>query len=366
MSAPAGGAVATDIKVLRERAGRLGCRIRKRGDCYLLEPLDGDGGGMGCGSLDGIADEIGRRERGDPLSVMSPCGSAGTVFMNDAEDTALHVERQEDGTYKKTFGSKRDRQTGETIQFDILEDGSHKETRRFPKEDDQDEIGAEIALPLADLAARINNEHQAASGALKQGVLHAIAAGDLLLKAKAQLKHGGWLDWLKANCEIPERTVQAYMRLARLPIEKRNAVADLPLREALSAIRSRQERLERAENRPPPGPAVLSFWNKQGELVSVPAPGLKVAPEHEHLLEQQMPQPAPPPPATPAQIADDLIYQLSQSLYEVRERVSVADLAEAFERRFNEHRDIVKRALALVRAMDDQQRRLFEQKMPRH
>src|SRR5262249_196122 len=119
-------------------------------------------------------------------------------------------------------------------------------------------VPARPSPELDDLVTRINDEHRAATNALRQGVLEGIGGGDLIVKAKAQLKHGGWLDWLKANCEIPERTVQAYMRLARLPIEKRNAVADLPLREALSAIRSRQERLERAEaaeNRPPPGPA---------------------------------------------------------------------------------------------------------------
>src|SRR5262249_13725314 len=143
--------------------------------------------------------------------------------------------------------------------------------------EEQHDETAESAAPvparpspeLDDLAARINDEHQAAVGAPRQGVLHAIAAGELLLKAKAQLKHGGWLDWLKASCEIPERTVQAYMRLARLPVEKRNAVADLPLREALSAIRSRQERLERAEaaeNRPPPGPARICTVAPNGEV----------------------------------------------------------------------------------------------------
>jgi hypothetical protein len=84
-----------------------------------------------------------------------------------------------------------------------------------------------IINSLSDLVARIKIEHEAATDALKRSVAHAIAAGDLFLKAKKQFKHGGWLPWLNANCDIPERTVQAYMRLARLPIEKRNAVADL-------------------------------------------------------------------------------------------------------------------------------------------
>jgi hypothetical protein len=67
---------------------------------------------------------------------------------------------------------------------------------------------------------------------------HAIAAGELLLEAKRQVKHGEWLPWLAENCDIAERTAQAYMRLARTPLEKRNAVADLPLRDALASLAS--------------------------------------------------------------------------------------------------------------------------------
>src|SRR6516164_9467018 len=93
--------------------------------------------------------------------------------------------------------------------------------------------GSEI---LTDLAVRINEAHQQTQRAMRDAIAHALKTGALLLEAKAKVKHGGWLDWLKDNCEIPERTVQAYMQLARLPIEKRNAVADLPLREALAVI----------------------------------------------------------------------------------------------------------------------------------
>jgi hypothetical protein len=67
---------------------------------------------------------------------------------------------------------------------------------------------------LADLAARIRAEHEATGAALKRGLAHAIAAGDLLLEAKAKLKHGKWLPWLE-TCGISERTAQRYMRLAR-------------------------------------------------------------------------------------------------------------------------------------------------------
>jgi hypothetical protein len=41
-----------------------------------------------------------------------------------------------------------------------------------------------------------------------------MAAGDILIDAKAQLKHGQWLPWLK-SAGITERTAQRYIRLAR-------------------------------------------------------------------------------------------------------------------------------------------------------
>jgi Protein of unknown function (DUF3102) len=68
---------------------------------------------------------------------------------------------------------------------------------------------------LADLAARIKAEHEAAEAANKRGLEHAINAGRLLLEAKAQVTHGRWLPWLGEHCRVPERTAQAYMQVAR-------------------------------------------------------------------------------------------------------------------------------------------------------
>jgi Protein of unknown function (DUF3102) len=88
---------------------------------------------------------------------------------------------------------------------------------------------------LADLAARINAEHEAVTGFVRQGLQSAINAGNLLLEAKAQIKHGEWLPWLREHCQIPERTAQHYMRLASHESEFRN-VADLTQRGAVAAI----------------------------------------------------------------------------------------------------------------------------------
>ena len=68
---------------------------------------------------------------------------------------------------------------------------------------------------------------------MRRGVEHAIRAGELLIEAKAQLKHGEWLPWLENNCTMSERTAQLYMRLAqrRPELEASNpqGIADLTL-----------------------------------------------------------------------------------------------------------------------------------------
>jgi hypothetical protein len=71
------------------------------------------------------------------------------------------------------------------------------------------------AVPLADLAERINAEHEQAVAALRSGLEHARTAGELLLQAKGQLTHGGWLPWLKEHCTVSTRTAQLYMRVAK-------------------------------------------------------------------------------------------------------------------------------------------------------
>jgi hypothetical protein len=94
---------------------------------------------------------------------------------------------------------------------------------------------------LADLAARIKTEHEATSSNLKRGLSHAIAAGQLLIKAKEQLKHGKWLPWLSECCQVPERTAQAYMRVAKSfgnlgDRANTQRVADLSFRDSLRSL----------------------------------------------------------------------------------------------------------------------------------
>ena len=93
---------------------------------------------------------------------------------------------------------------------------------------------------LTDLAQEINKEHHLCDESLKAGLEHAMSAGKLLIRAKEQMKHGDWLNWLKENCECSERTAQAYMRVVRLlptlPEGKAQRVADLSFREVIKEI----------------------------------------------------------------------------------------------------------------------------------
>jgi hypothetical protein len=76
----------------------------------------------------------------------------------------------------------------------------------------------DFALEPKNLAERIRAEHQAVITAATDMVRHAIEAGRLLIEAKAQVNHGGWLPWLEEHCELSERQAQRYMRLAeRMP-----------------------------------------------------------------------------------------------------------------------------------------------------
>jgi hypothetical protein len=97
-----------------------------------------------------------------------------------------------------------------------------------------------LSNSLTDLAARIRQEHEAVSVALKDSVRHAIEAGALLIEAKKQVPHGGWLPWLADHCTISERTAQLYMRCAKnreaIEGQIRNGVADLSLNEAAAML----------------------------------------------------------------------------------------------------------------------------------
>jgi len=95
---------------------------------------------------------------------------------------------------------------------------------------------------LASLAQRANTEHAAFETTQSAAIAHAIAAGEALIEAKAQLDHGEWLRWLAEHVTFSDRTARRYMTIAA----NRTRVADLnSVREAVSVL---------AEPKPKPVP----------------------------------------------------------------------------------------------------------------
>jgi hypothetical protein len=75
-------------------------------------------------------------------------------------------------------------------------------------------VDVEGSNRLPELAAQIKAEHKACAEALQTALQHAVAAGKMLIEAKAQLPHGQWLPWLRDQCSLSERKAQRYMRIA--------------------------------------------------------------------------------------------------------------------------------------------------------
>jgi hypothetical protein len=104
--------------------------------------------------------------------------------------------------------------------------------------DQSAEVSEAIAASnvLGDFAARIREEHAAATAALNNGLRHAIAAGQLLIAAKKQVPHGQWLPWLRDHCGVAERTAQAYARVARGYDGNPQRAAGLTFRQAVDLL----------------------------------------------------------------------------------------------------------------------------------
>jgi hypothetical protein len=85
------------------------------------------------------------------------------------------------------------------------------------------------ATSLANLAEIIGTEHDAVVSALSGAVQHALAAGQALLAAKEQTKHGEWGKFLKRCKGLGERQAERYMHLARLVQTNPTCKSDLDL-----------------------------------------------------------------------------------------------------------------------------------------
>jgi Protein of unknown function (DUF3102) len=72
-----------------------------------------------------------------------------------------------------------------------------------------------IARPLAVLVPLIKEDmEQGGTAAALAGMPYFIAAGEKLLEAKAQMKHGEFMPWVKRNFTVSMQTTSDYMKLA--------------------------------------------------------------------------------------------------------------------------------------------------------
>ena len=88
-----------------------------------------------------------------------------------------------------------------------------------------------------DVLAKAVREHlQATANAAQNFLEHTLDAGDALICAKAQVKHGEWLPWLKL-CDLNEDKAERYMKLARHRAELNSTgVRNLSLSAALKLV----------------------------------------------------------------------------------------------------------------------------------
>jgi hypothetical protein len=196
-----------------DRAAKLGLRVRGRKNFVL----DDGKHRQQCGDFVSLMFNIEWREanaNGQPTYIESPCGAFRTEFLNDANGTSFFAEHQGDGTYKRINGSKTDPTTGETIQFDVLGDGSHKETRRWPKEDDEtfeDETAATSAAVLT-LARRVKALIEKGDRAAEKAEQFYKAAGIHIKEIKEQSED--WETIVRERCGLGRSRAYELMAIA--------------------------------------------------------------------------------------------------------------------------------------------------------
>lgn len=64
-------------------------------------------------------------------------------------------------------------------------------------------------------AEEINQEHRLARSKAESAVQHAIRCGELLMRQKAELKHGEFKPWIETNCEFSYQSARVYMNATR-------------------------------------------------------------------------------------------------------------------------------------------------------
>jgi hypothetical protein len=101
---------------------------------------------------------------------------------------------------------------------------------------------------LSYLGQRVNALHGEIKTHLRQAIINAMDAGDILLDVREKVGYGNFGAWREEHCVIPDSTARLCMQLAknRPKLEDRfaNALANLSLRQA-RAFLSDERRLDR-------------------------------------------------------------------------------------------------------------------------
>lgn len=124
-------------------------------------------------------------------------------------------------------------------------------------------------LSLPELATEANREHGLCEQAQLGAITHAWHAGESLIAAKAQVRHGDWLPWLEANFAGDRTTAWRYMTLRERYPDVAH-VQHLSSREALKQLSAAPPR-ERPEP-PPPAPPREAFAGETFDVLYVDPP----------------------------------------------------------------------------------------------
>jgi hypothetical protein len=128
---------------------------------------------------------------------------------------------------------------------------------------------------LDKLAADIRSEHEACVQHARSAVEHAIKAGELLIEAKSQVKHGEWLPWLAENFPASRETARKYVQLAEANYNRScNLDEAESIRDGLAKV---------AKQRQPASVPVI----RPGKLIYEPIVAREPDPEPDPAIERQ-------------------------------------------------------------------------------
>lgn len=104
---------------------------------------------------------------------------------------------------------------------------------------------------LSALAAEANKNHKLAESTAGRALEFARKSGESLTEAKAQVKHGEWIPWLKINFTGPRSTAHKYMTLAA-NVHSYGHLEPKSISEAFRLIAGESEEDEPEEEEAPP------------------------------------------------------------------------------------------------------------------